>query len=143
MRYLAIDHGDKRTGLAVGSDSTGIVTPVGVIQATAIAELLREIAVAVAEHGPDELVIGHPLNMDGSEGPRAKSARALKGFLEQRYGIPVNLADERLSSFAAEQQLNQSGLTHGQKKARRDALAAAAILRGFLEQKAQNKKAKA
>ncbi len=135
MRYLAIDYGDKRTGLAVGSDTTGIVTPVGVIVATTFGEFMRLIAIAVVEHGPDELVIGLPLNMNGTEGPRAGSARALKGFIEQRYGIPVNMADERLSSFAADQQMSQSGLTHGKKKARRDSLAAAAILRGYLHQK--------
>lgn len=132
MRYLAIDLGDKRTGLAVGGDATGVVTPVGVITAANPSERMRQIALAIAEHGPDELVIGLPLNMDGTEGPAAKAARGLKGFLEQRHGIPINLMDERLTSFAAEEALNGSGLTRGRKKELRDALAAAAILRDFL-----------
>lgn len=137
---MAIDLGEKRTGLAVGSDSTDIVTPVAVIQTSSLNELLRQIGLAVAEHGPDELVLGLPLNMDGSEGDAAKTVRGLKGFLEQRYGIPINLSDERLSSFDAEQKMNRTGLTHGQKKELRDALAAAAILRDFLAAKKRKRR---
>jgi putative Holliday junction resolvase len=132
MRYMGIDLGEKRTGLAVGSDVTGIVSPVDVITTTHSGELMRQIAAAIAEHGVDELVIGLPLNMDGSEGDPAKKARALKGFLEQRHGIPVSLQDERLSSFEADAQMAGRGLTRGKKKALRDALAAATILRDFL-----------
>ena len=135
MRYLAIDLGAKRTGLAVGGDATGIVTPVGVITAAGDGELMREIARAIAEHGVDELVMGLPLNMDGTEGGPAERVRALKGFIEQRHGIPVNLQDERLTTFEADEQMVGRGLTRGKKKNLRDALAAAAILRDFLGKK--------
>ena len=132
MRYLAIDLGAKRTGLAVGGDATGIITPVGVITAvTADGELMREIARAIAEHGVDELVMGLPLNMDGTEGGPAERVRALKGFIEQRHGIPVNLQDERLTTFEADGQMAGRGRTRGKKKSRRDAVAAAAILKDF------------
>lgn len=135
MRYLAIDLGEKRTGLAVGGDQTGIVTPLDVIETTNLNERIRRISLAVADQGVNELVLGLPLNMDGSEGDAAKSVRGLKGFLEQRFGIPVHLMDERLSSADADDKMSRSGLTRGKKKTRRDALAAAAILRDFLAMK--------
>lgn len=133
MRFLAIDPGTKRTGLAIGGDVTGIVQPIGVIETSSLTEQLRQIGEALAQHGPDEVVIGLPLNMDGSESPGASAARALKGFIEQRHGVPVNLFDERLTSFAAEEELKQRKMTRGQKKQVRDALAACQILRDFLQ----------
>ena len=136
MRYLAIDPGDKRTGLAVGDDLTHIVTPVEVIVTRNADERLRRIEKAIDQHGPDALILGLPLNMDGTTGPAAKAAQALAQTLETRTGLPVHLVDERLSSVAADEQMARTGLTHGQKKARRDALAAAAILHRFLEESA-------
>lgn len=133
MRYLGIDLGEKRTGLAVGSDVTGLASPVDVINTSHPSELMRQIALAIAEHGVDEVVIGLPLNMDGSEGEPAQRVRGLKGFLEQRHGIPIHLQDERLSTFEADAQMAGRGLTRGKKKALRDALAAAAILNDFLK----------
>lgn len=134
MQYLAIDLGDKRTGLATGDDETKLVSPLRVVEASEPAELLRVIAEAIEEFGPDALVVGLPYNMDGTLGPRAKKAQALATLLEAHTGLPVHGFDERLTSYEAEQQLGQTGLTHGQKKQRRDALAAAAILRDFLAQ---------
>lgn len=134
MRFLAIDIGGRRSGLAVGSDVTGMVSPAGQITATTAAQRIDGIARAVDEHGPDALVLGLPLNMDGSEGPPAKAIRELAAELEQRFNLPVHLVDERLTSFAADQQMAQSGMTHRQKKGARDALAAATILRDFLDQ---------
>ncbi|MFP4145835.1 MAG: Holliday junction resolvase RuvX [Phycisphaeraceae bacterium] len=131
-RYLAIDPGDKRTGLASGDDVSGLVTPIGAIVTGSLGERLRQILKHIDEQGPDALVLGLPLNMDGTEGPRARKARELAERLREATGLEVHLADERLSSVAADEQMAQSGLTHKQKKARRDALAAAAILREFL-----------
>ena len=131
-RYLAIDPGGKRTGLAVGDDETGQAGPVDTIYASEPELLLRKIAEAIEEYEPHELVIGVPFNMDGTEGPAAKKARALGMLLEQNTGLPVHPVDERLTTYEANQRLSQSGLTHGQKKERRDAIAAAALLEGFL-----------
>lgn len=135
MRYLAIDLGDKRTGLAVGDDETGIATPLDVVKAPVNPpeRLLREIERAIDEHGPSALVIGLPLNMDGSEGPRAKLVREFAATLEARQSLPVHFEDERLSSAAADWSMSQTGMTRGQKKSRRDAIAAAAILKSFFE----------
>jgi putative Holliday junction resolvase len=135
MRYLAIDYGGKRTGLAVGDDLTRQAGPVGLIETSDNAELLRQLRERIDEFGPDALVIGVPYNMDGTAGPAAKKAEALAMLLEKATGLPVHRVDERLTSYDADERMKQTGLTRGQKKQRRDALAAAAILRDFLEQR--------
>ena len=135
MRFLCLDVGDKRTGMAVGDDETGVVSPAGMVVAAIDGPLLDRLALAIDEHGPDELVVGLPINMDGSHGPRAKAIAAFADRLAARTGRTIHLRDERLSTFAADQAMARSGLTHKQKKARRDALAAAAILQGFLDER--------
>lgn len=142
MRYLCIDLGDKRTGLAAGDDATRVVTPIAVLEVP-IAErdgqslldaILREVVATLGTaRGAGELVVGLPLNMDGSEGPRAKLVRAFGARIAEATGRVVHFHDERLSSSDADWTMARSGLTRGQKKARRDALAAAAVLREFLE----------
>lgn len=132
MRYLAIDLGDKRTGLAVGDDVTRQAGPVDVIHTSDPGELLRSIRRAIEDQGPDALVVGVPYNIDGTAGPAAKKCLALIALLQQSTGLPVHPMDERLTTFQADDMLKQSGLTHKQKKERRDALAAAAILSDFL-----------
>ncbi len=136
MRFLCVDLGDKRTGLASGDTVLRIASPAGVLE-TPISQraggaLLEALARAVTEHGPTALVLGLPLNMDGSEGPRAKLVRAFGRRLEAATGLAVHYQDERLTSSQADWQMARSGLTRGRKKARRDALAAAAILSDFL-----------
>ena len=137
MRYLAIDLGDKRTGIAIGDDVTGIVTPHEVLDVPIKPthdRLLAAIASCVDEFAPDALVIGLPLHMDGSESAQSKIVRAFGEALQTRTGLTAHYQDERLTSADAEWTLAGSGKTHGQKKALRDALAAAVVLRDFLEQ---------
>ncbi|MBL8745492.1 MAG: Holliday junction resolvase RuvX [Phycisphaerae bacterium] len=135
MRYLALDLGDKRTGLAVGDDELRLASPLRVIERpiAQMERLLDDIARAIDEHKPDALVVGLPLNMDDTEGPRARLVRDVAARIEARTSLAVHFQDERLTSSAADWDMSQSGLTHGQKKQRRDSLAAAAILRDFLD----------
>lgn len=139
MRYVCIDLGEKRTGIAAGDAETRVVTPVEVIEVAKSVRggeaLVEAIARAVESHlgrGAGALVFGLPLNMDGSEGPAAKGVRAFAALVGARTGRAVHFQDERLTSAEAEWTLARSGLTRGEKKERRDALAAAAILRDFL-----------
>jgi putative Holliday junction resolvase len=146
MRYIAFDLGDRRTGIATGDSVTGLAGPVGILEVSINArggdDLLDAVAGAVQEQlgeppreqGPPrgQIVIGLPVNMDGSEGPRAKVVRAFSERIAHRTGYAVHLQDERLSSSDADWAMARSGLTRQQKKQRRDALAAAAILRDFL-----------
>ena len=136
MRFLAIDLGEKRTGLALGDALTRIATPLDVIEiplarrdgAAVIAEVVR----AALDAGARALVIGLPLNMDGTEGPRSNRTRALAALIAKAANLPLHFQDERLSTARADWSMARTGLTRGQKKAKRDALAAAAILSDFL-----------
>ena len=132
MRYLAVDLGDRRTGLAAGDDVVRLVQPVEVIEVPRGPALVDALVRAVDRHGPDALVIGLPLNMDGSEGPAARAVREFGALLAERARIPLHFQDERLTSFEADERMARSGRTHREKRALRDALAACAILEGFL-----------
>ncbi len=139
MRILAVDLGDKRTGLAVGDDATGIASPVGKLEGAPNEQLAKAIARAVLEHEATVVVLGLPVHMDGTEGQRTKIVRAFAEHLRAALiagasPAAVDFFDERLTSVEADWQMAQTGLTHKQKKQRRDALAAAAILRGYLAQ---------
>ncbi len=138
MRFLAVDAGDKRTGFAVGDDVLRIATPLEVAEASTREMVLAAVARIAASHGPDAIVLGLPLHMDGSESARSAAARELAQEITARTGLPVHLQDERLTSFDAEDRMKQSGRTHGQKKSVRDALAACAILEDFLQHRAAN-----
>lgn len=140
MRYLAIDIGDKRTGLAIGDDQTRMVLPLHVLEVPTaerageawLDALHRAIADQVSPHAEAELVVGLPLNMDGTEGPRAAIVRALAARLAERTRRAIRFQDERLTSADADWAMARTGMTRGEKKKQRDALAAAAILRDFL-----------
>jgi putative Holliday junction resolvase len=146
MRYLCIDLGDKRTGLAISDSITRIVSPLDVLevpiadrQGDALLDaLLAAILSSFSPVSPFEIIFGLPLNMtDSTEGPRAKLVRDFASRLQSRLASSprppaIRFHDERLSSVAADWQMAQSGLTHKQKKSRRDALAAAAILHDYL-----------
>ncbi len=132
MRYLAIDLGDKRTGLAVADDETGLAPPAATLPVAPGPALIDAILRMIREHEVGTLVLGLPLNADGSEGPRAKRTRQFGVSLQGATGVPLYYQDERLTTYAANQRLAGTGRTHKQKKAARDAIAAAEILQDFL-----------
>jgi putative Holliday junction resolvase len=132
MRYLAIDYGTKRTGLAVCDAGEMIASPLGVLHGRK--DLIRKIGQIIAAENIEAVILGLPLNMDGSEGPQAKLVFAFAEQLKPHLQIPIHFQDERLSSFGAEQKLREIGLSRAKKRERLDALAAAEILQTFLEQ---------
>jgi len=133
MRYLAIDYGLKRLGLAHCDAGEMIVSPLCQLPYDSIVlEKLRQI---ITDSEIQAVVVGLPLNMDGSESEQSKASRKFAQNLEKTISLPVHLQDERLSSAAADEILNESGLTNKKRKARRDMLAACDILRNFLETK--------
>ena len=135
-RYMAIDHGTKRIGLAVGDTETNLAAPVLGVPGSGDCEAdARAVMSAAREYGADEFVVGLPLNMDDSEGPQAKIVRAFGRALERLAGLPVHYQDERLSSEVAQEKLIPADLTCKKRKARLDGIAAQAILQDFLESK--------
>lgn len=134
MRYLAIDYGSRRTGLALCDKGETISTPLTTIHGQN--QLIEKIAELVETENVEAVILGLPLNMDGSDSAQTKVARKFAEQLEGHLNVPVHLQDERLSSFAAEQKLAPANFTKGKMKQRLDAVAAAEILEAFLEQKA-------
>jgi len=132
MRYLAIDLGDKRTGIAIGDDELRIPQPVCVLEAPIGPRLIDEIKNTIRDQDAHAIVIGLPVNMDGSVGQRAELTKTFADQLREVLNVPIHFQDERLTSAAAEEHLHRSGKTHKQKKKIRDALAAAEILNDFL-----------
>lgn len=133
MRYLAIDYGNKRTGLAICDAKETIVSPLTVIHGQK--ELLKKIKNKVEDENVEAIVLGLPLNMDDSQGPQAKLVFKFADQLKAHIDIPIHFQDERLSTFGAEEKLAAADFTRGKKKKRLDAVAAAQILESFLEQK--------
>ena len=132
MRIMAIDYGDAHTGIAI-SDPTGFLTGfTTVINAYRPEVVADQIAELVSQHGVEELVLVHPINMDGTRGPRSEKAHAMKALLEERISLPVVLWDERRTTIDAHQILFNSGKNAKQRKKVVDAVAASLILEGYL-----------
>ena len=134
MRYLAIDYGLKRVGLALCDSSETIVSPLCQFEhdhkrPQIATDRVKQI---VAEYQVQALVVGLPLNMDDTEGAQAVLTRRFAEALVCAVSLPLYMQDERLSSAAADELLNETEFTKGKKKQRRDMLAACDILRSFL-----------
>jgi putative Holliday junction resolvase len=132
MRYLALDLGDRRIGIAI-SDTLGMIArPLEVLERTSRAADYAHYAALVAEHGVDLVVVGLPLNMDGTEGSRAAWARDYGGELAETVGVPVEMWDERLSTEEAADILRAQGKDPREERDWIDAVAAAVILQSYL-----------
>ena len=130
-RWLGIDHGTRRIGVAAGNTADGIAGPVEVVPALPSDAATRRIAQLARDYGVEGVVVGWPLNMDDTEGPQAKLVRREAADLAKATGLDVRLWDERLTSFAADNAL-AGHYTRKGRKARQDAIAAADMLRQFL-----------
>ncbi len=133
MKYLAVDYGNKRTGLAMCDRNETMASPLSVIHEPS--RVIQVIAEVVEEERIEGIVIGLPLNMDDSEGFQAKRVREFGKVLSGKVEVPILFHDERLSSFSASEKLSAMSLTWSRRKKRLDAVAAAEILEGFLEYK--------
>jgi putative Holliday junction resolvase len=132
MGYLGLDMGDKTIGVAA-SDELGWAHPVRTIRRRSLATDIEELREIIAEREPTRLVVGLPLNMDGSEGPRAAKTRRFAEALREAFGLPVILWDERLTTWEAEGLLREAGVKRGKLKSVIDAAAAQVILRSYLD----------
>jgi len=136
--YLGIDYGQKRIGLAISDAGGMIASPVKVLGATGSAAADAGLVVRFGEQaGADHLVVGLPINMNDTEGPQAKIARKFADELTKLGGKPVDLHDERLSSWAADQAFDEAKLSPAKRKSRRDAVAAQIMLQSYLDVRRQ------
>ncbi len=131
MRYLAIDYGNKRTGLAVCDPGEMVCSPLSVLQ-TGV-NLCARVAQTAKQEQAQAYVVGLPLNMDGSEGFQAERVRKFAKQLATLSDLPIHFQDERLTSYSASEKYAQMELSRAKKKKHLDALAAAEILTAFLE----------
>ena len=134
-RVLALDLGTKRIGVAVSDEMRLTARPLPALQRTNWKRLLGEIEALCESFDVQTVVIGLPLNLDGTEGEASTEARRIARNLSLSLEIPVRLQDERLTSRAAEEQLRALGLDRSETKARVDSQAALIILQDFIAQR--------
>ena len=133
MVALALDIGDARIGVAV-SDRTGTVaSPVKVLPAAEVLGLSRSFRAIVADHEPDVLVVGRPRTLAGEDGPQAERVMEAGRDLARSLGLPVEFADERLSSAEAKRILREQGLSERKMRGKVDMLAASLFLQAWLD----------
>lgn len=139
MKIMAVDYGEARTGLAVCDPFEMLASPAGTIFEKSTEKAIEKIAAAAVENRAELVVVGHPLNMDGTRGERAEKcalvAEKLKGLLE----VPVVLWDERATTKTALSILSENG-TYGKKRKQvLDAVAATVILENYLAYRKNDK----
>ncbi len=134
MRWAGVDYGKRRIGLAIGDPGETIASPARTLEASGSAPGDARLVLRWAgENQVEGLVIGLPLNMDGSVGPQAKLTQAFADQLRAQGSLPVELWDERLTSYQADTLMRSAGLSRSRRKRHRDALAAQVILQAFLD----------
>ena len=134
-RILAIDYGRKRIGLAL-SDELGITAhPLQTMLHKNRRDDLRRLRDICRTHGVARILVGHPVHITGEAGEMADEAARFAARLRKELGIEVELADERLTSWEAEQTMAEFGSARHRKNAPLDAVAAAILLREYLDKK--------
>jgi putative Holliday junction resolvase len=133
-RLLAIDLGAKRVGIAVSDELRITVSALERIERRSWKDLLSRVAVIIESYDARALIIGLPLNLDGTKGPAADEALRIGENFRKSLSVPVFLQDERLTSLAAESEMRTRGVGRGELAQRIDSESAAIILRDFIDQ---------
>ena len=132
-KILGVDFGDKRTGLALSDPFRMIAGGIGCVSPGGIEKTADAVAQAAAENSVSAVVVGLPVNMDGTEGSRAERCRKFAGLLEKRLDIPVVMYDERMTTMTAARYLNETNTRGNKRKGIIDTLSAQIILQNFLD----------
>lgn len=133
-KFLGIDYGEKRIGLSFG-DELGLASPLPAALEATKGERLLHIEKVIRERNVTDLVMGHPLNMDGTVGFKAKEVERFAEVLTKRFQLPLYLVDERLTSHEAEGRLKAMGKKASRASGVVDSLAATLILQDFFDQR--------
>ena len=132
MRVLAVDYGDKRVGLAI-SDPLGIAAHgLETLEVRSVQQAAKAVARTAREKEAERIIVGLPLNMDGSSGPRAEATETFCGEVRKRTEVPVDVFDERWTTVRAERTLHEGGVKARNQKKHLDRLAAVLILQDYL-----------
>lgn len=131
-RLLGLDIGGKRIGVAISDEMGSIASPLTMIDAHG--NVTRELDQLIRQYGIARVVVGLPIGLSGREGPQAQEVRSVADALAESLGIDFVYSDERLSSAVAEQALISQGTRREKRKQHIDAMAAAVILQGYLDQ---------
>lgn len=132
-RVLALDWGTVRIGLALSDPGGTIASPYDTLPAKPRDQLIRKLRSIIANEMVDRLVVGLPLHMDGSRGGSAEKAEELANLLREEFTLPVEMIDERLTSFEAERKLREIGRKPSRDKGRVDRVAATIMLQEYLD----------
>lgn len=132
MRILAVDYGDARTGLAICDEKETLARPLKTVEGWDSRRVAEEIKRAAEKEGAERIVVGHPINMDGSIGFRAQICREFAQLVREVSGLPVVLWDERQTTVIANIYLSDSNIRGEKRKKIIDAVAAMVILEGYL-----------
>jgi putative Holliday junction resolvase len=135
-RVLGMDYGARRIGFAVSDPDGQLALPVGSLEGGAEPEVFRHVRDLCAEREVGRIVVGLPVNMNGTRGPEAQKVEAFARRLQAALGLPVETWDERLSTVAVERTMRAADLSAAKRKASRDKMAAQAILQNYLDAKA-------
>ena len=139
QRLLGLDLGEKTIGLALSDPGLSVASPITTIRRTKFTADAKELLRIVAERQVGGLVIGLPLNMDGSEGPRCQSVRQFAANLMKLQDLPILFWDERLSTVAVERDMIAADMSRAKRAKVVDQAAAAFILQGVLDAAAKAK----
>jgi putative Holliday junction resolvase len=132
-RLLGLDVGETTIGLALSDGGRMIATPLSTIERTKFSKDIEQLKIIIATHKIGGLVIGHPLNMDGSEGRRTQSIRTFVANLSKHIALPMLLWDERMSTMAVERMMLEADMSRKRRAELVDKLAASYILQGYLD----------
>lgn len=133
MKILAVDYGDSHTGLAVCDRTQTLASPVGVIHEKNFDECVRKVAHMADEYQVGAIVVGNPINMNGSIGPRSEKCQLFAEKLRGIVTVPVNLWDERSTTVTAHNMMNDVNKRGKKRRQVIDAVAAAVILESYLQ----------
>ena len=137
-KLMGVDFGDKRTGLSISNDMRTLASGIGQISVGGMQKTAAAVAETAKERGVVGVIVGLPVNMDGSHGPRAQHAEKFAGLLKERLtelglGIPVVMQDERMTTMAASRYLNETDTRGAKRKGVIDTLSAEIILQNALD----------
>ena len=132
-KIMSVDFGDVRTGLAICDPSRLIASGIGYISPGGIEKTADAVANSAKEHGVSSIIVGLPVNMDGSHGSRAQRCEKFARFLKERTNIPVAVFDERMTTMTASRYLNETNTKGNKRKQVIDTLSAQIILQNCLD----------